>query len=393
LWRGINFASIVDVNEYLFREFREMPMKIRLRTIVLIVLLGMCVAAQTVAQEVDCPTIVQEALQTTDQVCAATGRNQACYGNSAIEAELRAEFGDAVFGQVGDTVEMAAVRNLQLYPLHVEAETWGVALLRLQANLPDTLPGQNVTFLMFGDVEWESAETDATAEEDEDTLQAYYFRTGVGDAPCEEAPNSGILVQTPHGVGKIQLTLNDVNITLASSAFLQATPGENMHINMTEGISWIEAHGVQQKALGGMRVRVPLDADGLASGPPEPPEMCAEADMTGLPTNWNCDHLQVIIPEQCPIAVPSGIEITLHMGSGYATRAEAQERLAEDFSQIIIDGESVAVERYGSYFDGQYFAYGTNHEWGTPPPGNYSIQGVEQNRTTTCNLTILEAPQ
>src|SRR5690606_20836366 len=29
---------------------------------------------------------------------------------------------------------------------------WGVALMQIQANLPDTLPGQNVTFLLFGDV-------------------------------------------------------------------------------------------------------------------------------------------------------------------------------------------------------------------------------------------------
>ena len=31
--------------------------------------------------------------------------------------------------------------------------------MKLQANLPDTLPGQNVTFLMFGDVQVTNAVT------------------------------------------------------------------------------------------------------------------------------------------------------------------------------------------------------------------------------------------
>ena len=30
-------------------------------------------------------------------------------------------------------------------------------------------------------------------------MQAFYFRSGIGDAPCAEAPNSGILIQTPEG--------------------------------------------------------------------------------------------------------------------------------------------------------------------------------------------------
>jgi hypothetical protein len=42
-----------------------------------------------------------------------------------------------------------------LQPL--SGDIWGVALMRLQANIPETLPGQNVTFLLFGDVEIRNA--------------------------------------------------------------------------------------------------------------------------------------------------------------------------------------------------------------------------------------------
>ncbi len=55
-------------------------------------------------------------------------------------------------------------------------------MLRIQANLPDTMPGQNVTILLFGDVSIYNADS-----EDDETygpMQAFYFRAGVGDAPC-----------------------------------------------------------------------------------------------------------------------------------------------------------------------------------------------------------------
>jgi len=36
---------------------------------------------------------------------------------------------------------------------------WGLAVMQLQPNIPDTLPGQNVTFLLFGDTEIEDLTT------------------------------------------------------------------------------------------------------------------------------------------------------------------------------------------------------------------------------------------
>ena len=34
-----------------------------------------------------------------------------------------------------------------------EVPEWGIAIMGLQANLPDNLPGQNATIVLFGDVE------------------------------------------------------------------------------------------------------------------------------------------------------------------------------------------------------------------------------------------------
>ena len=41
--------------------------------------------------------------------------------------------------------------------MNASTGAWGVALMRIQANLPDTLPGQNVTMLIFGDVQIQNA--------------------------------------------------------------------------------------------------------------------------------------------------------------------------------------------------------------------------------------------
>lgn len=99
-----------------------------------------------------CSTLVEAALETTDSACSGTGRNQVCYGNTFSELTARAGVPEPTFRAVGDQADLIAVDSLQLSELDVIAEQWGVVLMQAQANLPDTLPGQNVTFLLFGDV-------------------------------------------------------------------------------------------------------------------------------------------------------------------------------------------------------------------------------------------------
>lgn len=185
--------------------------------------------------------------------------------------------------------------------------------MKVQANIPDTLPGQNVTFVLFGDVQIQNAITDTTAPKqigltttrslhlwekpssgeccvfdransklvadgrlsdnswlhghladgsegwfyagfvkssgDMSSLavldpaaphiyhpmQAFYFQSGMGDRPCKQAPDSGILIQTPKGAGKIQLLADDVEIQLGSTAYVQAQANGYMTIAIIEG--------------------------------------------------------------------------------------------------------------------------------------------------------------
>ena len=170
---------------------------------------------------VACPIVVEEVLREVDSICRATGRNQACYGHMAMEVITRDGAEDFQFERVGDIADVSGIRTMRLSPLNLENNAWGVALMRLQVNIPDTLPGQNVTFLLFGDVEI----TSAVAPENSaaSPMQAFYLTTGIGDAACAEAPESGMLVQTPEGVGEVAFSMNGVDVSLGSTGSSRRT--------------------------------------------------------------------------------------------------------------------------------------------------------------------------
>ncbi len=121
----------------------------RLQTVAFVFLLSLIFGIGA-AQPVDCAGLVEEALAQVSDLCAGTGRNEACYGYTRIDAQFVP--GSSVeFDTPADRVPLGEVAALQTYPLDTAAGVWGVALLNVQANLPDTLPGQGVTFLLMGD--------------------------------------------------------------------------------------------------------------------------------------------------------------------------------------------------------------------------------------------------
>lgn len=331
------------------------------------------VFATRVAAQADCPSIVQAALDATDEQCSTTSRNQACYGNVNLQAAPQPGAGDFTFTTPGDIVGVDAIQTLSLSSQVKETGEWGVALMRLQANIPESTPGQNVTFLLFGDVQitngvansaervafdavtqagvnvYSEPSTDSalvvglvvgdsvtvdgrsadgnwlyvsnsavtgwvqadalTPDGDLEALtivdpsgaalnpmQAFYFRSSIGDAPCAEAPDSGILVQTPAGVRRIDFTVNNVNISLGSTAYLQAQPGGLMTTSVVEGQATVAAGGSSVVVPEGSFTSVPLDAQGRAAGPPSQPQPYDAAKMAVLPIR--------ILPRVITIAAP-----------------------------------------------------------------------------------------
>lgn len=110
------------------------------------------------AQENDnvCPVLVKNALEQVGDVCSGLSRNQVCYGNAEVMALDWENTTLADFAVPGDMTGIAEVSSVVTIPLDVEQDTWGIAILAIQADLPDTLPGQNVTFVIYGDAELQS---------------------------------------------------------------------------------------------------------------------------------------------------------------------------------------------------------------------------------------------
>src|SRR5258706_4046209 len=95
-------------------------------------------AATSAATIAACTDLLQTAIAATDKRCADTGRNQLCYGNTSLKAELQAGATNISFDQPGQIVPIGSGRKLQLSSLDTQIQTWGVALLQVQANFPDT---------------------------------------------------------------------------------------------------------------------------------------------------------------------------------------------------------------------------------------------------------------
>jgi hypothetical protein len=340
----------------------------------LIPLFLLLIVVPTALAQNDCPELVTRALEAVSTVCESTGRNQACYGNVALTAEARDGVSDFNFEVAGDIANVADIASLSLLPMDTTSETWGVAMMRVQANLPDTLPGQNVTVLLFGDVTLENAAVDVPAAEltlnteaavmsrpddglemrtyaadeiisangrsedgawvrvlvpddprqvgwlptetvsgDIDTLevvspddafyapmQAFTFRAGVGDAPCEEAPDSGILVQTPEGAANVSINANGIDISLGSTAFLQMGVAEDgsdfIDVSLIEGRGEIETDEGSQFVPAGSWSRVTLDENGIAAAAPQTPAPYGPRRIRALPVS--------VLPRQISIADP-----------------------------------------------------------------------------------------
>lgn len=266
--------------------------------------------------EVSCPVLVQTAYETTQNACDGVGRDEACYGNVNIQASFQADAEEVPFAASGDTVRLAALENLQLSSMDTEEQIWGISLLHVRADLPEDDPTQNVEVLLFGNVEIENQGTpldDETPVEDDEPrygpMQAFYFTSGVDDRPCAEAPDSGLMIQTPEGAGEITFLINEVNIDLGSTAYLQAQPDDEMTVNLIEGQADVTAQGVTVTAPAGTRVRIPLNANGVASGAPIGPEPYDDAALQTLPLLLLSQPIVVapaLTEDEIAALVPSG---------------------------------------------------------------------------------------
>jgi Big-like domain-containing protein len=132
------------------------------RTAVGLFLLGLLLAITpgVMQDAATCTPLVEAALKEADKNCDAQSldRNSACYGYKQVEATFSQIMPDNFFTKPSDRAALTAMQSIHTSAADTKKQIWGVALLRvLASNIPDTLPGQALTFLLMGDTELENA--------------------------------------------------------------------------------------------------------------------------------------------------------------------------------------------------------------------------------------------
>lgn len=245
-------------------------LRTRLLTLVVLILAGCNLSSTPPAlppalssQMLSCAQLVSKTVQLVRTACGSTGRNTACYGNGLIEAIFQ-EGTAPRFSASGDVADLLSVRRITTSPLDEAAQTWGITVLKARVNIPDTIPGQGVLFLLYGDTTLDNTST---------TMSAVRLRTGIEPPACPEEPPSAMIIQSPSGTS-VTLNLNGATLTLGSTLHITAVQNSSMTIATIEGTGIVSAFDTTRFIHPGAQVILPLSGeDGLqVNGPPSEPE-------------------------------------------------------------------------------------------------------------------------
>jgi hypothetical protein len=124
------------------------------------------------------------------------------------------------FRSPGDYANLLDLTEIHPQDLNEEDETFGIALLNVQADIPDTIPGQAVIFMLLGDARL----TNEVAPDDDEgaPFQSFYFLPGIGRSNCYEA-DPMLTIQTPGNI-TINIVLNGVDTEMSPGTLLTITP-------------------------------------------------------------------------------------------------------------------------------------------------------------------------
>ncbi|MDQ7024976.1 MAG: hypothetical protein Q9P44_05395 [Anaerolineae bacterium] len=135
-------------------------------------------------------------------------------------------------------------------------------------------------------------------------MQAFVFTSGLDDAPCSAAPNSGMLIQTPEGVASVTIVMDEVVIQLSGTGFVQAQEDGEIRFDILDGEAQVTADGETRTAIEGQSVSVDLDENGQAIGAPNDPEPLDLDNIQSLPVEQLDDPVEIAPPLELPPGVP-----------------------------------------------------------------------------------------
>lgn len=364
-----------------------------------------------------CPMLVNNALELTNLSCDGTDTNEACYGFTFIDSELRSP--TVQFTEPGDVLDVVNIESLQLSPMDVELGQWGLMVMAVEANVQGnpSLDNDDVQIVLFGDTQlrdasefvqitatsavnlrlqpnttaqiidsleagetviansrldddswfrvrintdegssiaWVASQfveaaTDIsvlptlTTEEAENTpediaaqygpMQAFYFSSAEDDAPCAEAPNSGMLIQTPEGVASVTLWLDEVVIQLDGTGVISAQADGDLTVNVIDGAAQVEANGDTRTVVAGQATDIELDNELSPISVPSDPRAINSEDVQAVPVGLLDNNVQV----------PTVTDID----SNLPIAGEWQFSLNQPPPYVCSDGTEIPVESLG----------------------------------------------
>lgn len=231
--------------------------------------LSSILTATAIAQNnASCQVLIDRALQASGDSCGGTSSNQVCYGNITIQAEL-VENATQRFSERGDIIAVTELRRLSASPLDLNKDEWGIAVFKLLANLPRSLPGQTVTMVVFGNADLENTSGN---------LESFYFTSELGQITCQKVPFDGLMINAPDG-GGVRFTINGAELTLLGDASIRAIKNGPMEVTIFEGFGRLAANGEEQYFGAGQKVSVQLGGENgnqTVGGPSAPQSLSQE---------------------------------------------------------------------------------------------------------------------
>jgi hypothetical protein len=169
-------------------------------------------------------------------------------------------------------VSVADLRRLAASPLSLVSQEWGIAVFKVMANLPRSLPGETITMVVFGNTTLDNASSN---------LQTFFFSSTLGQIVCDQVPFDGLMITMPDGTG-VSFVINGAEMTLMGNASITATQNGSMEVSMFSGSATITSSGQTQIVTAGQSTSIGLGGDNGTSAvsPPSVPQPLSPEELT-----------------------------------------------------------------------------------------------------------------
>ena len=289
-------------------------------------------ATALAAHDKTCEALIQQAMQASGSSCQQIGSNKVCYGNNILKADLSPSTSER-FTQRGDVVDIGVLRGLSASPLELDKNQWGVAVFKVLANLPNSLPGETVTLLVFGNTQLDNSSG---------SLEAFHFSSEFGQIVCNKVNLDGIMITMPKGQG-VHFMVNGTELTLMGNASLNATKNGKMQVSLYSGAGSIVSEGQEQYFGAGQKVSVQLGGPNgsEAVSPPSTPEPLStdELNLACSMGGQYCSPNEItpISPDEAQATVEAGLATPTPTGtSSAATASTIALTAAQTLTQTVI---------------------------------------------------------